>query len=237
MRPFAIRQTEAGSFSPDRVGDVLAHAISDTRHDVLKFAVAYMRLSGLNRLAVQLEELVERGGHVSGAVGLDGGVTTAEALNALLSLSETSTVFHTVSGFIFHPKLYVVRGDDHGIVIAGSANLTCDGLYRNVELACGLELELTDARDARVMSEFEDFVDALLDPSHPNVLLLSEGTLSMRSPLMMERPTTKQAKEGDACPGGLVVLFLLCHAYPPDSCTRIHHAGAQSTARSLGATS
>jgi len=93
-----------------------------------------MRLSGLDRLGAAVDTLIKRGGTVSGAIGIDNEVTSEEALRNLRQLSADSTVFHSISGFIFHPKLYIASGPNRAVVVVGRPNLTRDGLYRNVGL-------------------------------------------------------------------------------------------------------
>ena len=156
---------------------MLTDGLAGPRHDTFKFAVAYMRLSGLNRLADAIQALLGRGGRVAGAVGLDDGVTTIEALAALAAVSTSSSVFHTVSGFIYHPQLYLLRGPTHALVVVGSSNLTRDGLYRNIEVGAAIDLDRANAADAETLRGFEAFVDAMLDDSHPNVRRLSQATI------------------------------------------------------------
>ena len=110
MRIELIPQIEIGGTHRLRVGDVLNRAIADHNHSDFRFAVAYARISGLNRLAVSIESLLSRGGHVGGAIGIDDEITSVELLEGLAQISADSTVFHSVSDFIFHPKLYVVNG-------------------------------------------------------------------------------------------------------------------------------
>ena len=118
MRIRIIPQIELGSLQRMRVGDVLNNAIGSPTCQQFRFAVAYMRLSGLDRLAVSLQALINRGGRVSGAVGIDQGITTIEALEALRKISSDSTIFHTVSGFIYHPKLYLISDEKKASPIA-----------------------------------------------------------------------------------------------------------------------
>src|SRR5579875_499657 len=107
-----------------RPGDILNTVISEATTRRFEFAVAYMRLSGWSRLAPSIGKLLGRGGDVAGIVGIDQGITTVDALEALHNVSPKSTIFHSVSGFIFHPKLYLATADEKATVIIGSPNLT-----------------------------------------------------------------------------------------------------------------
>jgi HKD family nuclease len=142
-----------------------------------RFAVAYMRVSGLERLSVSIETLLNRGGRVSGAVGIDEGMTTLEALQMLQQVSADSTVFHTVSGYIYHPKLYLINGDTSAVAIVDSANLTRDGLFRNVELATVVHLDFSLGADFEVYKRYDAFLNALLDAANSNVQPINAATL------------------------------------------------------------
>lgn len=169
MRVEIIPQVELGTVQRKRVGDFLNAAISDTAYERFRFAVAYMRLSGLDRLAASIEGLTNRGGVVSGAVGIDDGITSYEALQSLQEVSQGSTVFHTVSGFIFHPKLYLLNGQREAVAVVGSPNLTRDGLFRNIELANAVFLDLQQPADRVIYGCYDSFINEFLNTSHPNV--------------------------------------------------------------------
>src|SRR4029450_1543521 len=98
MQIEVIPQIELGSVQRIRVGDALNAAITADSCQRFRFAVAYMRVSGLDRLSVSIATLLNHGGRVSGAVGIDEGITTIEALEMLQQVSVDSTVFDTVSG-------------------------------------------------------------------------------------------------------------------------------------------
>lgn len=177
MRIEVIPQVQIGNVTRLRVGDVINQAIADPSFRQFRFAVAYMRVSGLDRLSVSIDSLVNRGGGLAGAVGIDGEVTSIEALQLLLRLSTNSTIFHTVSGFIYHPKLYVIDGGDQALVVVGSPNLTRDGLFRNVELATSIHLNFHEASDLAVYRRYEEFLNELLNTRNANVQPLNEAIL------------------------------------------------------------
>jgi HKD family nuclease len=177
MRVEVIPQVELGSVSRLRVGDFLNKAISDDQYRVFRFAVAYMRLSGLDRLGPSIETLLNRGGHVSGAVGIDEEITSVEALEMLAQMSSDSTIFYTVSGFIYHPKLYIISGEKQAVAVVGSPNLTSDGLFRNVEFATAIHLDFESRIDFEVYRQYEAFINELLNTSHTNVQPVTEDVL------------------------------------------------------------
>lgn len=177
MQIKVIPQIELGSTQRTRVGDVLNEAICDPACQRFRFAVAYVRLSGLDRLAASIQTLLNRGGTVSGAVGIDQRITTVEALETLLKISSDSTIFHTISGFTYHPKLYITSGESEAVALTGSANLTCSGLFRNVELSTAFYFDLETQIDREIYKQFDTFMNELLNVAHPNVQPITGSTL------------------------------------------------------------
>ncbi len=142
-----------------------------------------MRISGIDRLSSSLEALIKNGGSVSGAVGIDGRVTTIEALEALNKVSKDSTIFHTISGFIFHPKLYLIDFKGSALAVIGSSNMTRDGLYRNLELSCAIHLDLSQKADSEIYGSYDTFLNLLLDNTNPNVKPIDDNTIRILSEL------------------------------------------------------
>jgi HKD family nuclease len=178
MQIEVITQSVIGNTHWRRVGDVLNAVTARPDCQRFRFAVAYMRVSGLRLLYGTLQALCVRSGHISGAVGVDQGITTIEALELLRQLSSDSTVVCTVSNYIYHPKFYLVEGDTWACAVVGSANLTRDGLYRNVEFGTIIHLDLASSADVEIYQDYDAFLSELLNPRNPNVQLLNETTLT-----------------------------------------------------------
>src|SRR2546425_7310721 len=181
MKIEAIPQIELGNTRRVRIGDVLNRNIASKSCREFRFAVAYMRLSGLDRLGASLDALVNRRGRISGAIGIDDGITSMDALETLSSISSSSTIFYTVSGFRFHPKVYIMSGERTAVVVAGSANLSCDGLFRNVEFATAMQFDLASKADSAIYEQYNRFVKDLLNPRNANVQPINPSTLRVLS--------------------------------------------------------
>jgi hypothetical protein len=176
-----------------------------------------MRLSGLDRLGAAVDTLINRGGTVSGAIGIDNEVTSEEALRNLRQLSADSTVFHSISGFIFHPKLYIASGPNRAVVVVGSPNLTRDGLYRNVEIATAMHFDLRSTTDLQIYKQYDAVMAELLDTSHPNVqpltdvlinILVGAGKVKTEAQSPEPGPGVVSKKgRGPQVPAGLSTLF------------------------------
>lgn len=198
MRIEVIPQIELGAVHRLRVGDVLNNIIASNAYERLRFAVAYMRVSGLDRLSVSIEGLINRGGTVSGAIGISDAITSADALEMLMGYSQTSTIFHTVSGYIYHPKFYLLNGPAAAVAIIGSPNLTRDGLFRNVELAVAIYLDFQIQPDLEAYREFEQFLSELLNPANPNIQILDNPLIDR---LVAEAAIRRESETIEPGPG------------------------------------
>lgn len=203
MRIEVIPQMEIGGIVRIRVGDFLNRIISNDDFRHFKFAVAFMRFSGWDRLGASIENLLNRGGQISGVVGVDAGITSIEALNALMNVSNSSTVFYSTSNFIFHPKIYTVSGEENSIVLIGSANLTKDGLFRNFELATAIHLDFSNSIDFEVHNRYEAILIELLNTSHSNVQPLNSNTIELLIRNELVKPESQSREPGeDSLPRG-----------------------------------
>ena len=162
MRIASVPQWNFNGNRLRRFGDVLNDALSDPTFSEFKFAVAYMRRSGLDRIMPGIESLVGRGGSIAGAVGIDDGITSADALEDLEHVSAASTIVSYGGAPIAHPKLFLFTGPQDGRLVVGSANLTRDGLYRNIEYGVDLSFDLRDPRDRTEFAGLVKDVDSLL---------------------------------------------------------------------------
>jgi HKD family nuclease len=179
MEVLPIRQIVSDDIDGVRFGDVLKTRLEDERYSKFYLAVAFLRRSGFDYIGEPLSEFLDRDGEVYGVAGVDNKVTTREALEQLSEMATQSTIFNTTSDFIFHPKFYVLEGDDDAALIIGSGNLTRDGLFRNVEFGTVIEFDLSDDSEAEQFAEYKIFLETLLDESHPNVQSISEDVLDI----------------------------------------------------------
>lgn len=195
-----IRQIIAEDIDSVRFGDVIKERLEDERYSRFYFAVAFLRKSGFNYIGESLTEFLDRGGEVYGVAGVDNKVTTREALEQLSEIGTQSTIFNTSSDFIFHPKFYMLEGEDEAVLVIGSGNLTRDGLFRNVEFGTIIELDLSIEDEAEKFAEYKSFLEILLEDTHPNVQSITEDLLD----LLEEDGTlvTEDEAVGGGEPGG-----------------------------------
>lgn len=102
-------------------------------------------------------------------IGVRNGSTTAQALAALLRLGVVLYGVDTaMRSRIFHPKLYLAKGNARARAIIGSANLTHPGLFNNIEAGADIELDLNDHADREFVDRFMDGFQRLVTdfPEH-----------------------------------------------------------------------
>lgn len=102
-------------------------------------------------------------------IGVRNGSTTAQGLAAILSAGvRLYGVDTAMRARIFHPKLYMARGQDRADVLIGSANITHPGLFNNIEAGVVMSLDLEVDDDRGIIDHFEAGLQKLIDecPEH-----------------------------------------------------------------------
>lgn len=132
-------------------------------------SVAFVRESGVQQIE---DNLKAHATNVIVFAGIRNDITSFQGL-ALLHSIIGSNLYIVDTGsrnILFHPKLYLVRGEAHARLIVGSANLTLGGLNNNIEASMMLDFDLTDADDKAFVDGIESQLMAL-PPAYPfNVL-------------------------------------------------------------------
>ena len=147
----------------EQIGAVLGEGLGDDAFGSLWFAAAWVKPSGVLRLAREARAFRDRGGRIEGIVGIDHGGATFEGLEAALEWFDDVFVFHHPGERTFHPKLYVAQGEKTAKVTMGSGNFTKGGLFTNYEAAVALTLDREDAGDESFLSDLRSYYDSLLE--------------------------------------------------------------------------
>ncbi|UVO54406.1 phospholipase D family protein [Sphingomonas sp. SUN039] len=120
----------------------------------LLLSSAFANAAGVGAVSAVLAPVA---GQCQAFIGVRNGSTTAQALAALLRLGVTLYGVDTATrSRIFHPKLFLAKGNARARAVIGSANLTHAGLFNNIEAGADLELDLNSQSD-------NDFVDSFLN--------------------------------------------------------------------------
>jgi HKD family nuclease len=176
-----------------RLGDHLNRLLREMpRFDHVFMLIAFVKRSGLSRLAEALREFMDAGGCVGAVVGIDQQGTSIEGLCLLLKCSNEAYIFHNRAfSSTFHPKVYLFeRSDERAVAIVGSGNLTAGGLYTNYETSLLLELDLNQAQDLEVYESLRSIYEQATDLSGGMARLLDEeliGELVRRGMVISER--------------------------------------------------
>jgi HKD family nuclease len=96
--------------------------------------------------------------------GIRNEITSFQGLERLRKLigSKLYTVDTGSRLIVFHPKLFLVRGDQRARMLIGSANLTLGGLNNNVEAGLLLDCQLDQAADMALVKKVEAQLDGMV---------------------------------------------------------------------------
>lgn len=144
-----------------QLGDRLIELLDSHDYHVLNIVVAFAKNSGVLRIKDSLERFRDRGGIVNVYVGVDLGGTSYEALTALLLNTNTLNVVHTEKGQTFHAKIYQFLGQDKGLIVVGSHNLTGGGLWTNFESSVIVPIDNSSASDIQILNGLDDYIKNL----------------------------------------------------------------------------
>jgi len=187
-----------------QLGNKLIELLNSQSYHELTIVVAFAKNSGVLRIKDSLEEFRKRGGKVNVYVGVDLGVTSYEALTALLLCTDSLHVVHTENRQTFHTKIYQFLGKEKGVIVVGSHNLTAGGLWTNFESSAHILLDMSNPEDidiARVQNDYFKSLSSLEDSFMPittidNVELLLENGYIFKEVSQQIR-SAKEARKGE----------------------------------------
>lgn len=135
-------------------------------YDEVFFAVAFLKVSGLNKLIQTIMEFLKSGGQITIIAGQNFALTEPEALHTLRKLfltSPTSKLYLAKAdsvNSIFHTKLYLFKYKSDCCIISGSANITGGGLTTNKETSLIANCNDTDTTWKEAKKYFDTLVSA-----------------------------------------------------------------------------
>jgi HKD family nuclease len=144
-----------------QLGDRLISLLSTADYHTLNIVVAFAKNSGVLRLRPSLEQFRARGGEVNVYVGVDLNVTSYEALTALRLCATSLNAVHSEAGQTFHPKIYQFLGQNKGLIVVGSHNLTAGGLWTNFESSALISLDTSSHNDIALQRTQSDYIARL----------------------------------------------------------------------------
>jgi hypothetical protein len=164
---------------PDkRVGDVIDRSFA-SRGTPQEFVLvsAFASLATVLRMKSRVAAVRDTGGDARMVLGVDLGGTSKEVLQEVSAWSIPVTIVkNRLFGVTFHPKLYMMRWEDHAELLVGSNNLTDGGLYRNYEAATRAIYYLP--ADAHAFAKAQSELSRFIKPSGPVATALTASYLS-----------------------------------------------------------
>jgi len=135
----------------------------------IRIVVAFVQLSGLERIRPALSAALERGAAIRIVTGDYLNITQAQALSELLDLERASTdgeirghlqarVVKALDQKVasFHPKSWAFESDAFGAAFVGSSNLSRNALERGIEWNLRVDREVDRIGFERVSKAFEE---------------------------------------------------------------------------------
>lgn len=166
-----IKQSLQGIKSnPEFIIDVLKLLNEDDLKELLLISSAYIRSTGVKRLedAIDLKSFKSK----VAFVGVNNQSSSIQGVSSLLSENfETYIVNTNRRDAIFHPKIYLAKGENRAVLITGSANLTGQGLTKNFEHVIALEFDLNVDEERKEIDKLEGTLLDLPNIYPENVVL------------------------------------------------------------------
>ena len=206
-----------------RTGDHLVKLLvrSSPRFKVFRACVAFVKASGVLRLAPSFKTFMDKGGLIEIVVGIDEQVTTKQGLELVMKYSTKSYVFHNPAS-TFHPKFYAFEiPGRRATVLVGSSNFTVGGLYTNYESNLMIDLDLTESDDRKEYQKILDVFGYVSDIAGGNAKQLSQSVIddlaSAGFVVDEGKRTPKRSPTGDKTKDGISSVFPRIPVLPPPS--------------------
>lgn len=175
--------------------------VADIQRVVL--SVAFVTEAGVDLLSTQLKDCAAR---VTVFAGIRNDLTSRQGLGQLHALGVKLYTVDTGSrNVLFHPKLYLVRGNHRARIVVGSANLTLGGLNNNIEAGIAFDLDLTNKSDRAIIDTIEALFDELPKEYPDHVLKVRSTTLldeMQASGRLVDEMAIPPPRPGAAASGG-----------------------------------
>lgn len=144
-----------------QLGNRLIELLNSPDYRTLNIVVAFAKNSGVLRIKDSLKKFRDRGGKVNVYVGVDLGGTSYEALTALLINTDSLHVVHSEKGQTFHAKIYQFLGENKGLIVVGSHNLTGGGLWSNFESSVHITIDGSNENEGEILSGLQSYIGEL----------------------------------------------------------------------------
>lgn len=160
-------------------GNFIIDSLESNDYNSFNAFVAFVSSSGLNNIIDQLLAFKNDGREIKLFLGVNLNATSKEALDILLENDIESYVFYSPNNIIYHPKIYVFKGDESKRAIVGSSNLTESGLFQNVEASICVDFESDNENGNEFLSDIYDHFNSIVNLEHPSCNRLTQEVLEI----------------------------------------------------------
>lgn len=157
---------------------------------------AFVSSSGVINLKDALINFINEGNKVNLYVGVDLHGTSKEALEMLIAEDIPTTIVYSPNSIVYHPKIYLLRGERKHMIVVGSSNLTGSGLFQNIEASLCISFLQNDLQGIALEESVLDFFDSLISSDCKSANLLSSALLDIlvKSNLVLPESTSRSAQ-------------------------------------------
>ena len=157
---------------------------------------AFVSSSGIINLRDALIDFINKGNSVNLYVGVDLHGTSKEALEMLITENIPTTIVYSPNAIVYHPKIYLLRGEVSHLIVIGSSNLTGSGLFQNIEASLCISFQHDDVQGLELEESITNFFDSLISSDCKSANPLSSELLDIlvKSNLVLPESTTRAAQ-------------------------------------------
>lgn len=168
---------------------------SDEFNEFISFS-AFVSSSGVNNLKDALIDFIDKGNSVHLYIGVDLHGTSKEALEMLMADNIPTTIVYSPNSIVYHPKIYLFRGERNHMIVIGSSNLTGSGLFQNIEASICIKFLQDDVQGIILEKSILDFFDTLISSDNQSAHTLSTALLDLlvKSNLVLPESTTRSTQ-------------------------------------------
>lgn len=183
------------------VGNYLHKSFQDKNFNSFQCFVAFTTLSGLSVFMDKLVYEKERYKTIEFYLGIDDKGTSREALTELLDKKIDTYIYHNPTRrtrAIYHPKLYIFRGEKANRIILGSSNLTRPGLSNNIEASFAMDFVTGNLQGTKLINQIEKYFASFFGKNHENLRKLDDELikyLAEKELILSEKTIFKSEEE------------------------------------------
>ncbi len=161
------------------VGNQIISSLNSDEYNFFGAFVAFISVGGIKNIISHLINFRDKGNTVRIYLGVDLHATSTEALEKLLEHSIESYIIYSPNNIIYHPKVYIFRGDNNNRMIIGSSNFTVGGLFQNAEASICIDFNANEEENIQILSGVFEYYEKAMDLTHQSCQQLTPDILQL----------------------------------------------------------